>query len=438
MQRQQHTSNYRRHWWLGLLIGSLLLVGLAQPAYATDFRGGDTIVIDNTEVIDDDLFVSGETVTVNGTVKGNLFATGATVIVNGHVEGSLFIAGRTLAQNGIVDGSTYVGGYAFTLGEEAAIGRNLNFGGYSLTLNAGSMVGRSLYGGGYQLLLNGQIEQDVNVGAGALEVTGAVGGDLLGSVGSNAERTPTFFMPQFEDAVPPVPPGLRISPEAQIGGALAVETVDMASERVATPLFSLANSQFRWAIGEFLALLLVGLLLFYVRPTFLRRTDAAVQERWLPSIGVGMLTSAIVVIAIPLCLGLIVLLAVFGGWLTLGQLIGDIVGLGVATLLFAVALFWFVVAMLTKIVVAYSGGALLIRKLSPTSLPSPSLELIGLALGILIYMGLRVLPFGVGGVIGFLVTLLGLGAIYFALRRTQQPQVANTSIAVGQMTEAHI
>lgn len=420
-----------------LLIGCLLTVGLARPAHATDFRGGDTVVVGENEVIDDDLFVSGETITVNGTVKGNLFASGATVTVNGHVEGSLFMAGRTLALNGPVDGSAYVGGYALTMGEAATIGRNLNFGGYSLTTEAGSTIGRSLYGGGYQLLLNGQIDQDVNVGAGALEVKGTIGGDLRGSVGSSEESTPTFFMPQFEGAVAAVPPGLRISSDARIEGVVAMETVTAATSAPPAPFYSLANAQSRWAIGECLALLIVGLLFLYIRPTFLRQTSATGRDHWLPSLGVGLLIIVGVVIATPLAIGLLVLLTLFGGWLTLGQLVGDILGLGITTLAATLALFFFVATMVTKIIIAYLGGTLLLRNVAATTERSTAREIMALVIGVLIYVGLRLLPFGVGALIGFLVTLLGLGAIYFSLRGTPQPRLTEASPPTVQMTEVH-
>ena len=50
-----------------LLLVSVLALALAAPALAADIRGGDTIVIAADEVIDDDLFVSGNRVEVNGT-----------------------------------------------------------------------------------------------------------------------------------------------------------------------------------------------------------------------------------------------------------------------------------------------------------------------------------------------------------------------------------
>ncbi|MEZ4867436.1 MAG: hypothetical protein R3C14_39285 [Caldilineaceae bacterium] len=420
---------------LMLLVIALLLVGLAQPVYASDFRGGTTVVINANEVIDDDLFVSGENVTVNGTVKGNLFATGAVVTVNGHVEGSLFIAGRTLAQNGRVDGSTYVGGYSFTLGEEAVIGRNLNFGGFSLMTNGGSAVGRSLYGGGYQLLLNGRVEQDVNVGAAALELNGTVGGDVRGSVGRAEEAAPSYAMPQFEGAVPAVQPGLRVSPDAKVGGVLAVETTKVTVNTPPPPVYSLANPQLRWAIGEFLTLLIIGLLLLYVRPSFLQRASNTVQERWLPSLGVGLIMIALAIVAIPLGIALIILLAVLSGWLTLGQLAGAVVGLGLTTLFFAIALFWFAAAMVTKIIVAYRGGDWLLARLATRESATGWSQALGLSLGLIVYVALRMIPFGIGAIIAFVITLIGLGAIYLGWGGPQPLQTARTSSPRVQTTE---
>ncbi|MBX3010513.1 MAG: polymer-forming cytoskeletal protein [Caldilineaceae bacterium] len=426
---------------VGILLLLACLLGLiaAKPIYAADFRSGDTIVIDADTVIDDDLFITGETVTVNGTIKGDLIASGATVTVNGTVEGSLVMAGRTLALYGPVAGSVYAGGYALTLGSGADIARNLYFGGYSLTTAAESTIGRSLYAGGYQLLLNGQVNQDATVGAGALELNGMVGGDLRGRIGSREDATPPTFMSDFEGAVASVPPGLRISPTAAVGGALALETMaTTAAAAPVPPIYSWANARLRWAIGELLALLLIGWLLFYLRPTFFHRTRAVMQARWLPSLGVGLLTLVLVVVATPLFVGLLGLLTLLGGWLSLGHLVGDILTVGLASLGFGLALFIFVAAMVTKLVVAYLGGDWLMTKLAATPLRTPAREGMALLLGLVIYITLRSLPFGVGAIVGLVVTLLGLGAIYFTLPRRRQPEPLPTTTTELAITETPV
>ncbi len=426
---QQRKSSIWFPFWVSLILGGLLALLAVRPLYATDFRGGDTIVVGENEVIDDDLFISGDTVTINGTVKGNLFATGTTVTINGHVKGSLFGAGRTLILNSPVDGSVYVGSYALTLGEGAQIGRNLNFGGFSLTAQPGSTIGRSLYGGGYQFLLSGAVADDVNVGSGALELNGTVGGDVRGSVGSPGEGSPSPYIPEFEGAVTPVDPGLRVREGATIGGDLNVELATAtAGQAQPAPFYSPANAQFRWAIGEALALLIIGLLFLYVRPSLLQQAGDAVQHNLFTTLGIGLLILFVVVVAIPLVIGILVLLAVVGGWLTLGNLLGDIVGLGAVTLIFGLGIFLFTAGMVTKIVVAYAGGRLLVQRLFPADGMSALPAALALVLGVVIYIALRSIQFGIGGIIGFLVTLVGLGALYLALRGTSR----RTAVVVAE------
>ncbi len=434
------TNKSKRLVWgqlmLLLALVALVTVGLTQTAYATDIRGDDTIIVDADEVIDDDLFIVGQSVIVNGTVKGDLFAAGTSVTVNGKVEGSLFMAGQELANNGTVDGSVYVGGYALTLGPEAAVARNLNFGGFSLTTAEGSQVGRSLYGGGYQMILNGEVANDVNIGAGALELNGVVGGDVLGQVGAPDENGETAYIPPFAGVTTIVQPGLHVGESAQVGGNVnvVIETIPIATE-VTNPVAAFANQYLRWVFGEFIALLLVGALFLALWPKAVNVPSTEVQSRWLPDLGVGLLVVIAFAIGVPLLIALLAGIAFLGGWLTLGQLVGDILGLGLTTIGFGLAIFFFVVAMLTKIIVAYTGGRLILASLIPNMEDGGGTSFVALALGLLIYILLRAIPFGVGWVIGMLVTLIGLGAIYFVIRGTQEPATATPTPAVGTPLE---
>ncbi|MBV7339323.1 polymer-forming cytoskeletal protein [Chloroflexi bacterium TSY] len=401
---------------LAVLLVALLMVGVTQTAYATDFRGGDTIVVNAEEVIDDDLFIAGQTVVVNGTVNGNLFATGTSVTVNGRVDGSLFIAGQELVSNGTVDGSVYAGGYAFALGPEASIGRNLNFGGFSLTTAQGSQISRSLYGGGYQMILDGEVMNDVNIGAGALELNGIVGGDVLGEVDSSANGE-TVYIPPFAGVSKVVQPGLRVSESAQVGGTVnVVVNAAPAVTDTTNPLIAFVNQHLRWVLGESISLLLVGALFLMVWPKAVKAPSDEVQSHWLSDLGVGLLTVVVIVLALPLLLILLVALAVLGGFLTLGQLAGHILGLGLTSIGLGLAIVFFIMAMLTKIIVAYAGGRLILVRLIPNMEEGRLTSLLALALGILVYMLLRAIPFGIGWITGMLVTLIGLGAIYFVVR----------------------
>jgi hypothetical protein len=402
---------------MALLLIGLLVLGTAPKTYAAEFLGGNTVVVGADEVIDDDLFVTGERVEINGTVRGNLFAGGAEVVVNGPVEGSLFISGRTLAVNDAVGGSAHIGGYSFTLGSDATVARNLFFGGFSLSTEAGSQVGRSLYGGGYQMILAGDVANDANVGAGALELYGTVGGDLVGEV-STAEEAATPFMPPFEGAVTPIDPGLRIADSATVGGDVRVVLLEPESDEevVTTPIGTIQTWRLRWAVGEFIALLIIGAIVLAWRPTLLRRTSTMVQTEWLPSLNFGALALLIAVVGFPILLALVIALTVVGGWLSLGNLVGDILGVGLATWGLALALFLFIAVTFTKVVMGYWGGRLILRP--EAAARASAMEYVALALGVLIYILLRLIPFGIGWLIGLAATMFGLGALYLAYRNT--------------------
>ena len=412
-------KTWSRMIW-GVVLFVLITAGLSSPVRAADFRSGDNVVIGAEEVIDDDLFVSGNRVEVNGTVRGDLLAAGAEVIVNGDVEGSLAIAGQTLVVNGSIDGSVYGGSYSLTIGPEAEVGGNVYFGGFSLTTESGSTVGRSLYTGTYQTIHNGEVANNVEVGSAALEVNGRVGGDVLGEVADPEATTQPFFMPGFPGAVTIIDPGLRVSDQAEIGGDVNVAVAEVDEGGAAGVVAFAAETTLRQRLGEFIALLIVGGILLRFWPGLMRRASAETQARPLPSAGRGCLATLIFFVAVPGAVIVLIALTFLGGLVTFGQLSGNILGLGATALGFAVATFLFVLTIVTKAVVAFWGGRLLLARLSPQMQPGWTTDFLALVLGAFIYEILRAIPF-IGWLIAVIVMIVGLGAIYLALRGEKEP-----------------
>lgn len=406
---------------LGLLLLGLLiaLLGPRTPVQAADFRSGDNVVIEAGEVIDDDLFVSGGRVEVNGTVRGDLLAAGAEVIVNGNVDGSLAITGQTLVVNGSIGGSVYGGSYSLIIGPEAEVGRNVYFGGFSLTTASGSTIGRSLYTGTYQTIHNGEVADNVEVGSAALEINGRVGGDVRGEVADPEAATRPFFMPDFPSTVTIIDPGLRVSDQAEIGGDVNVTVAEVEDDGAAGFFAFAVETTLRQRVGEFIALLIVGGILLRFWPGLMRRAGAETQARPLPSAGRGCLATLIFFVAVPGAIIVLIALTFLGGLVTFGQLSSNILGLGGTALGFAVAAFLFVLTIVTKAVVAFWGGRLLLSRLSPQMQPGWTTDFLALVLGALIYEILRAIPF-LGWLIAVIVMIVGLGAIYLALRREKQ------------------
>lgn len=416
----------KRYWALLALLACLGLFALvlANPAQAADFRGGDNAVVEADEVIDDDLFMAGNLVEMNGTVTGDLWATGSEVIVNGQVEGSVFIAGQTLAINGPVGGSIYSAGYALTVGSETAIDRNVYYSGFSLSTEPGSTVGRSLYSSDYQTVIDGSVADDVVVNAGALEVNGSVGGDVRGEVASAEGSAPPQSMFFFPGAVPIIDPGLRVASGAEVGGQVdVVETtvdVDVSPPDARSLLIGGLRRTITDRIGEFIALLIVGGLLLRLWPAAVELSQKSASEKPLASAGSGCLLLIIFAVGVPLACAVTGGLAALGGLITFGQLSGAILGLSWSAIGFIVAAFSFVASLVAKVIVSFWAGRWILDRLAPERQPGYWTDFASLALGAFIYEILRAIPV-VGWIIAAIVTLVGLGAAYFMLRDTFRP-----------------
>jgi len=411
---------------IGLGLAAILILAFASPTRAAEFRGGDVVVIKADEVIDDDLFVSGNIVEIEGTVTGDLFATGSEVTVEGQVGGSAFLSGYALTVGGDVEGSLYSGGYSLAVERGAQIGRNVYFGGFSLILDEGSSVGRSVYTGSYQTVVDGEVEGDVNASAAALVINGAVGGDVTGEV-QEADGAGAVF-PSFPGSVPIRSPGLDIGNSAEIGGEIDVQVTAADRPEPGKALRRFAGRTIQDRLGEFLAVLIIGGLLLWLWPAALLLPQQKAKDQPLPSTGWGCVSVIAFYVLFPIAAALLVVIAALGGLVTLGQLFGDILGIGGSTLALIFFAFTFVLSIVTKVVVAFLGGRWILDRLMSDFSGTSWANFGALALGIFIYEILRVIPF-LGWLLSVVVTLVGLGAIALVLRNRYMPPKADAKAA---------
>ena len=76
----------KRRLGLALMISFIVALIGAPAAFAADFRTDTSISIGDDEVINDDLYLFGTTITVNGIVNGDLFAAGNFIDCQRHRE----------------------------------------------------------------------------------------------------------------------------------------------------------------------------------------------------------------------------------------------------------------------------------------------------------------------------------------------------------------
>ena len=121
---------------------SVLLLTAVVPAYAFDGRGGDTVTISASEVINDDLYVGANEFVLDGTVNGDVISGGQMLTINGTVNGNLIAAAQTIVVNGTITGDVLAGGSVLFFGENATIGGDVVGAGYSLEFQKGGAIGR--------------------------------------------------------------------------------------------------------------------------------------------------------------------------------------------------------------------------------------------------------------------------------------------------------
>ena len=399
-----------------LILCIIVLLVAVAPAGAAEVRPGQDVVIPEGEVIDDDLIVTGQTVRVDGRVTGDLVAIAESIVINGVVEGSALLAGQQVVVNGDINGSIYTGGYSLDLGENAIAGRNLYFGGYSLNTSPGSDIARDAVVGAYQMAHNGRIGEDLVIGLNALDLIGEVGGDVFGSITVDPNTpSPAIYIPQ--GVVPQtvvVQPGFRLDEAARIGGTVdvqetVIETAVREPEPVVPTTFGLPN-WFLNRLGEFIGLLLVGAVLVFLTPRVLPALGNELNAKPLQSFGWGL---GIVFVLLPLALlvgiALVVLLTIFFGFVTFGEMVVSILAITSGFLGFAFVAYLFAVYVLTKIIVSYWAGRFMLSRVDMN--PASRWTHFGyLALGLLVFEVLRAIPI-FGFVLTIVVMLFGLGVI---------------------------
>jgi cytoskeletal protein CcmA (bactofilin family) len=416
---------------LAVLTLSVLMILLAVPAtQAWEGRGGDVVVIEAGEVIEDDLYVAASEFTLDGTVKGDLIVVGRTLRINGTVEGDVAAAGQSIIIDGAVQDDARLAGYALTVGGQVA--DDLVTAGFSLEDKSESNVGGDLLFFGYQALLAGDITGDADLSGGAVQLAGNIGGDANVNVGDArpGEGAPPVL--PFAPNMPPVPDvraGLTLAEGARLGGDLnytsaapvdipagavagnTVFTQYVSEDEVEAKAPSAADLLATWFLDQLrrlVTLLLVGAFLMWLVPNWMRQLSGVVYARPLPSLGWGVVAVVafaafmVVLMIVTILLAIIFGVATLGGLAVRTALLGVISAISVA---FGFSLVW---SYITRIVIS-----LLLGQLVFTLFKSPAAEhrWWPLLLGVLIFVIITAIPV-LGWLAGLATLLLGLGAVW--------------------------
>jgi hypothetical protein len=369
---------------LAMMFASLGLLGaFASPASATEFRKGDTVQVHKNEMIQGDIFMSGQILRVEGTVDGDVFAFGQQVDVSGHITGDLICFSQSARVSGKIDGN--IRSFTNNITVSGTVGRSVTAFNEVFTLDSNGSIGHSLTIFGQTATLDGKLGQDFLGFFQQATLSGFVGGSVEGK-GASMNITGGAEIDgktNFEGDKPP-----NVSSDAKLGSPMEYKKLEhRGAER--------GGGYYVWQIIWAAAFILFGLVLFSVMPKFASEVvDAA--ENIGASFGLGVLVLPGVLIA-----------AVITCILIVGMIVG------ISTLLL-----WLIALLSAKIVV----GALIGRWIMGRT--SELWPMVGrMAVGVLLLTVVTHIPW-LGGWAKLAVVLWGMGAIALGLYRRLQPVMA--------------
>ncbi len=387
---------FKKIFILTPLFVMVLLFGAVSPVHAQGIVAGDTIPAGTT--VDDDVILFGDTVTIDGDVNGNVFALGGTVTVNGKVDGSLFALTQQVFIKGEVTDGVYGTALELDFGPEGKVGRNVAFLGLSVGMPEGATIGRDLTGIfilGAQF--GGSVERDTTAVIGPLEVVRLI-------IRMFNIQAPPFLAPQT------ALPG---------GGKLTAPVAYYPPQQNGIDAVALQ----KWLISaarEYIGLLLVGLLALWLFPRHLLRWGEKVRRAPFSSAGLGLAAIIVGNVGLALIGALIMAVALGIGWIGFSGLGTAFGALGFFAVSTAYVLFFMIVMYLSKVIVAFLAGLLILKRYERMSF---WFRLGVLALGLLIYVLLAAIPF-IGWAVAVVVILLGTGAVFLVInddRRIEKP-----------------
>jgi cytoskeletal protein CcmA (bactofilin family) len=374
----------RRGSAMAVVFSSLgLLLAVASPAAATEFRKSDTVTIKKDEVIKGDLFVTGNHVRIEGEVDGDVYAFAEQLEVSGRINGDLIGCIQTERISGVVDGNVRTAANNVTI--TGTVERNVLAWNESFTLDSGGKIGGSLTVGGDSIVLDGKIGRDLLGFFKSATLSGLIGGSVRArgerlSIASGAEIDgKTRFSGHKEPSV---------SADAKLASPVEFTPVEHKHE-------ARTAGYYLWRVIFTGAFILFGLVLAGLMPKFAVEAVQSAGQMG-ASFGLGVLVFFGVLLA-----SLIACITVVGLFVGLSSL-----------------MLWVVMLMASEVVVGGIVGQWLMGR---TDEFWPFF--LRVVVGVIAVRVVTSVPF-IGGWAGFAVGVWGMGAISLALYRRLQPTLA--------------
>lgn len=325
--------------FLFLLLACVLSFALVDSAVAAEFLTGKEVTIAADETWEGDVYICAQSAKVEGTINGDLVVYAQSLHVSGTVEGGLIAAGQEILLEGTYGRSCRIACQAAKVGAGTQMQRDLVAACYSLEVEKGTAIDGDLVYAGYQAMLGGTIKEDVWAAVNRAEVMGKIGRELSITTDSNQQPGPPpnqFWQNLKLVNIPMVSPGLTIHEDATIGGKLTYHSPSEVTiedgAKVTGPIEWIEperpakqgpkdKTNYFWGqLKRYVTLLVMGILMVLCCPATCGGTVDQIVQRPIVSFLAGILAVPLSIIALGVAAGLIVMVPMAFGWLTLDGL----------------------------------------------------------------------------------------------------------------------
>jgi cytoskeletal protein CcmA (bactofilin family) len=367
-----------RRGLLAIIFGASVLITFST-ASAFDVRTGDNLVVSEGEVVYEDLFIAGDTVTIDGSVEGDLYAAARTVIIRGSIRDSATVFASTITVTGSIGHGMHAAAGELTI--DGSVKGDVVVAGRTVSLGGDAMIVGDVIAAGQKINVSSPIEGYI-LGAGRnVSINERVRGDAAFAVGTltlqeNARVGGNLYYVSENEAI--------IFPGAEIAGRVMHHVPELREKlKGVFPFVIIAGVLGK--ILSFVMMVVVGLAFVFIAPKWLFRLSETVKRHPGPCAGWG----ALVLFITPL--GIVV------SFLT-------VVGISLAVI---VALAYLMALYLSQVVTALLIGRLVLGMKEETAKQG---RLFGaFVLGLFLIRLVRFIP-GIGIFVWAAVALFGLGA----------------------------
>jgi len=350
------------------MVALLVSLSLAQAAPAPPiFESDDTV-----EVVEagNDVFAAGDTVVVAERVGDNAFLAGQSLTIENTVDGDLFSASESLRIDAPIHGDVYSFAQDVEIGPEGRIDGHL-------------------FAAGARVDVGGPIQGDVHTGAGQLVVRAPIWGDVKAEVGELLVEDAGHIYGDLTYATPTATPDIASQVDGDVTWTEAHH--DDNNHDFGGPSEGAGIAEWSlWTGWRVMGQLIVGAVLLMLGGSSAASFGESLSKEPSRALGLGLVGMVFLPIASFIACALIVPLPL------------GLLGLG----FFAALLY------LGQIIAAQALGEKLLQRFRPDVNGTPLLHLLAGAIPLAILTGL---PW-VGALVGFLVTVLGAGAVAIRLR----------------------